>query len=362
MKHLFDINIEGYERLAPAAVIKERFPASPVGYETVEKSRLTLKEILDKKDPRKIIVVGPCSIHDLEAAKEFAHKLYDLSEKVSEQFFLVMRTYFEKPRTIDGWKGLISDPNLDNSFDMETGFGKARELLVYISELGVPTATEFLGPLTPQYIDDLVSWAAIGARTTESQTHREMASGLSMPVGYKNSTDGSIEVAINALKSGAKPHRFLGCDQYGTTCIVKTKGNKYGHIILRGANTSKNYDQVMVEEIQESLARAGLPDVVMIDCSHANSDKDYRKQPAVFRNVINQIVAGNSDIIGLMLESNLQEGNQKIPENVPEGKSISEMLTPGVSITDACMSWETTESIILSAYEALKTGKQMLHR
>jgi 3-deoxy-7-phosphoheptulonate synthase len=292
-----------------------------------------------------LAIVGPCSIHDEAAALEYAGLVRDLSEKVGDTLHLVMRVYFEKPRTTVGWKGLINDPWLDGSNDIVSGLRKARSLLLKITEMGVPAASEMLDPIIPQYIADLVSWSAIGARTTESQTHREMASGLSMPVGFKNCTDGGLDTAINAIIASAAPQSFLGIDSHGRTCIVQTTGNPNTHLVLRGG-TRPNYDSVSVMEAQELLRKKNLPEAVMIDCSHDNSRKDHRSQSVVWQDAINQRLNGNSAIVGLMLESNLCEGNQK------NTCQLSTMKY-GVSITDACISWESTEKLILSAHEHL---------
>jgi len=303
--------------------------------------------ILAESDPRLLVVLGPCSIHDPKAALEYASKLNALRIEFEDQFYLVMRVYFEKPRTTIGWKGMIYDPHLDGSDDIEIGLEQARKLLLEINEMGLPTATEFLDPIVPQYIADLVSWAAIGARTTESQTHRQMASGLSMPVGFKNGTDGGLQVAIDAMHSATAPHTFLGIDQEGATSIIRTNGNPAGHVVLRGGRGLTNYDADSTLEAAESLAKAGLPQVLMVDCSHANSGKQHGKQEEVWNSLIGQRIAGNKAIVGAMIESNLFEGLQ------PMASSLA-ALSYGVSITDACLGWEVTERMLRAGYAALK--------
>ena len=320
---------------------------SPAANETVVLGREVIGGILAESDPRLLVVLGPCSIHDPKAALEYASKLNALRIEFEDQFYLVMRVYFEKPRTTIGWKGMIYDPHLDGSDDIEIGLEQARKLLLEINEMGLPTATEFLDPIVPQYIADLVSWAAIGARTTESQTHRQMASGLSMPVGFKNGTDGGLQVAIDAMHSATAPHTFLGIDQEGTTSIIRTNGNPAGHVVLRGGRGLTNYDADSTLEAAESLAKAGLPQVLMVDCSHANSGKQHGKQEEVWNSLIGQRIAGNKAIVGAMIESNLFEGLQ------PMASSLA-ALSYGVSITDACLGWEVTERMLRAGYAALK--------
>lgn len=333
-----NLNVERYERLTTPAELKARLPASAATESTVMRARRAVQDILDRRDPRLVVVVGPCSIHDPQAAIEYAKRLRKLAAEVEDTLLVVMRVYFEKPRTTVGWKGLINDPHLDGSFDLEHGLYLARSLLVELAELGLPAGTEALDPIVPQYISDLVTWSAIGARTTESQTHREMASGLSMPVGVKNGTDGNLDVAINALLSLSKPHSFLGIDQEGCTAIVRTRGNRYGHVVLRGGS-QPNYDSVHVRLAETALADAGLRPNLMVDCSHANSNKDAALQPLVADNVAQQIVEGNTSLVGLMLESNLGWGNQKMTADL-------KALKHGVSITDACIDWATTERVL----------------
>ena len=341
-----NIRIDKSQVLITPVEIKSQVPLTDLAEITVLKSRQELEAILDGKDHRKFLVVGPCSIHDVQAAEDYAKRLKTLAERVKDKLLLVMRVYFEKPRTTVGWKGLINDPDLDDSFHIEKGLIMARELLIKIAELGLPTATEALDPIVPQYISDLISWTAIGARTTESQTHREMASGLSMPVGFKNSTDGSIQVALNALQSAREPHHFLGINEEGQVSIFRTIGNAYGHIILRGSDRKPNFDADSVKLAEEKLKEAQLPCKIVIDCSHGNSKKNHKLQGSVFENVIQQIQDGNTSIVGMMLESNLYEGNQPIPTD-------REQLKYGVSVTDKCIDWEETEKIVLAAYEML---------
>ncbi|WNK21488.1 3-deoxy-7-phosphoheptulonate synthase [Halomonas piscis] len=330
-----NLNVLAQDVLVTPDELKQTIPLTDKAERTVIDGRQTIQNILDGTDPRLLVVVGPCSIHDVDAAIDYAKRLRELADRVSDSLYLVMRVYFEKPRTTTGWKGLINDPRLNGSFEIEEGLHKARRLLVALSEIGLPLATEALDPISPQYIQDCISWSAVGARTTESQTHREMASGLSGPVGFKNGTDGSLDVAINALKSVASPHNFLGINHSGQVAIIRTRGNAYGHVVLRGGNGKPNYDSVSVALAEQELAGAGLSANIMIDCSHANSNKDAGLQPLVLENVTNQILDGNTSIIGLMVESNLGWGNQKVPEDISQ-------LEYGVSITDACIDWDTT--------------------
>lgn len=343
---LFNTHIENSHILITPQQIKFKLPLTDPAEKTVLRARKEIEAILEGHDSRRFVVVGPCSIHDVKAAEEYAERLKTLSEQVKDKLLLIMRVYFEKPRTTVGWKGLINDPDMDDSFHIERGLLIARSLLIKLAELGLPTATEALDPIIPQYIGELISWSAIGARTTESQTHREMASGLSMPVGFKNGTDGSVKVALNALESARVPHNFLGINQRGQVSIFKTKGNAYGHIILRGGGGQTNFDTVNVKLAEEKLKEANLPPKIVIDCSHGNSNKDYKLQAFAFENVVQQILDGNTSIVGMMLESNLDEGNQPIPSNL-------EQLKYGVSVTDKCIGWEETEKIILAAHEKL---------
>jgi len=348
--HIVNKRIRNSKRLAPPIAFTTALPLEGRARDTVEEGRRTIENILDGKDKRKIIIVGPCSIHDTKAGLEYAEKLYKLSQEggIKENLYLVMRTYFEKPRTTIGWKGLIRDPELNESFKIEKGLWKARKFLLDVANLGIPAATEFLDPIIPQYISDLISWGAIGARTTESQIHREMASGLSMPVGFKNSTEGGYEVAINAMESSGHEQHFIGHDEYGATAQQDTTGNEYTHVILRGGKDGPNCDSGRVREVQEMLGKRGLPDNIMIDCSHDNSGKDFRKQSGIFYNAFDQIRNGNKGIIGMMLESNLHEGRQTLDPKHPEN------LKYGLSVTDSCIGWEETESLIRDASYKLK--------
>jgi 3-deoxy-7-phosphoheptulonate synthase len=329
--------------------IRSELPVSKESLETVLKGRDVIQNILDNKDPRLFVVIGPCSIHDTKAAMEYAARLHTLAEEVKDTMLLVMRVYFEKPRTTVGWKGLINDPYLDDSFKIEEGLKIARRLLLDVTKMGLPTATEALDPITPQYLSELISWSAIGARTTESQTHREMASGLSTPVGFKNGTDGNIQVAINAMQSALKPHHFLGIDSAGRISVFMTKGNAYSHIVLRGADKGSNYDAQNLKTCEEVLGKAGLRKKIMVDCSHGNSNKDHKNQPAVFESCIEQRIAGNKSICGMMVESHLHEGSQPIPPNFKDLRD----LKYGVSVTDKCINWETTEELIRRAHRKL---------
>ncbi|WP_432473491.1 3-deoxy-7-phosphoheptulonate synthase [Amphritea sp. HPY] len=346
-KRVENLNIESNTVLVTPDQLKAKLPLSEAAAAAVMDGRQVIKNILKGEDKRLFVVVGPCSIHDTKAAIEYGQRLKELSAKVQDTLYLVMRVYFEKPRTTVGWKGLINDPHMNDSFEIEEGLHIGRELLLQLSEAGLPLATEALDPISPQYMHDLISWSAIGARTTESQTHREMSSGLSGAVGFKNGTDGGLTVAINALESVSHPHNFLGINEEGQCSIVKTKGNKYGHVVLRGGNGKPNYDSVNVTLCEQELDKAGLTKNIMIDCSHANSNKDPALQPLVMENVTNQIIDGNKSIVGLMVESNLGWGNQKMTEN-PED------LQYGVSITDACIDWESTEKTLLEMNEKLK--------
>ena len=346
MERTQDLHIESLTPLVPPRELKEELPMTVAANRTVVEGRNAIKRILRKEDPRMLAVVGPCSIHDPAAAIDYAERLADLGQKVGDRLCLVMRVYFEKPRTTVGWKGLINDPGMDGSCDLHRGLRMARDLLLKINGLGVPCATELLGPIIPQYITDLIAWAAIGARTTESQTHREMASGLSMPVGYKNNTDGGVDSACNAMVSARHPHSFLGMDLEGKICLVRTTGNPDGHIILRGGKDRPNYDAASIAEVRQKLQKAGLEPTLMVDCSHANSGKKHTRQEAVWRATLEQRLEGDDGIIGMSLESNIHEGNQAIPRDPAQ-------LQYGVSVTDECISWETTERLIHFAYEEL---------
>ena len=345
MTTTYDIHVKGYEHLVAPGELKDEFSLTPKATETVLSGRKIIEAILDGKDKRMMAITGPCSIHDERSAIEYAERLLKVNEKVKDTLFLVMRVYFEKPRTNVGWKGLINDPDLNGTCDIQKGLKKARKLLLDISEMGVPIATEILEPIIPQYIAGLISWAAIGARTTESQTHREMASGLSMPVGFKNHTNGDLGVALNAMQAARAEQTFLGIDQEGRSCIVRTTGNPYGHLVMRGGKRP-NYDPVSIADAAEKLRAKNLPTGIVVDCSHGNSGKKYQGQSFVWKSVISQRLEGNEDLVGLMLESNLKEGNQKIPKDLSQ-------LEYGVSVTDECIGWETTEDLLMHAHDKL---------
>lgn len=347
MKATYNIHVSDLIPLIPPRELCEKYPMTAAANETVVNGREAVKGILEREDDRLLVVVGPCSIHDEAAALDYAQRLASLAEEVKKELFIIMRVYFEKPRTTIGWKGLINDPRMDGTFDIAEGLARARSLLVKLNEMGLPVACEMLDPITPQYIADLVTWASLGARTTESQTHRQMASGLSMPIGYKNGTDGSLEVAMNAMKAALHRHSFLGIDAEGRTCIVQTTGNPWGHLILRGGRNRPNYCKEFVDAAAISLKLNKLPPNVVVDCSHDNASKDYRKQPEVWRNVVDQRVLGNRNIVGLMLESFIGEGNQPLTQDLSK-------LAYGVSITDPCIGWETTAELIRWASDTLK--------
>jgi 3-deoxy-7-phosphoheptulonate synthase len=348
-ERLQNINVGSSELLATPEDVKRELPLEGSGEEFVFRSRLALQRILDLADPRLFVVVGPCSIHDPVAARDYAARLHRLAPDLTATMFVIMRVYFEKPRTTIGWKGLINDPDMDDSFQIEKGIRIARDLLLVLANLGLPAATEALDPIMPQYLSELVTWTAIGARTTESQTHREMASGLSTPVGFKNGTDGSLAVAINALQSARHPHHFLGITQRGQSAVFHTTGNRYGHIVLRGGGGRPNYDAESVVHAERELARAGLPQSIMVDCSHGNSNKEPARQIVVAENVVDQILAGNRSIVGLMLESNLEAGSQSIPADRSQ-------LRYGVSVTDPCIDWTTTERLLRSLDARLRSA------
>ena len=342
-----DLNILSCSRLITPERLKAELPITDAAAGSVMQGRQVIKDILDRRDTRLFIVVGPCSIHDPDAAMEYGKRLKALADEVQDTLYLVMRVYFEKPRSTVGWKGLINDPHLNGSFEIEEGLHIARRLLIDLAEIGLPLATEALDPISPQYLQDLISWSAIGARTTESQTHREMSSGLSCAVGFKNGTDGSLAVAVNAMKSVSHPHNFLGIDPDGHVATVRTAGNQYGHVVLRGGDGKPNYDSVNVAVCERALSEAGLRPNIMVDCSHSNSNKDPALQPLVAENVANQILEGNTSIIGLMIESNLHAGRQDIPDD-------PSALEYGVSVTDPCIDWPTTESTIRHLHDMLQ--------
>ncbi|HXN85534.1 MAG TPA: 3-deoxy-7-phosphoheptulonate synthase [Candidatus Binataceae bacterium] len=345
MRKIQDVHVKSTQALIPPHQLKDRLPVDEAIVATVVEARETIRKIIHGTDRRMLCIVGPCSIHDPASAIEFAERLRRLKDAVAEQIFLVMRVYFEKPRTTVGWKGLINDPHMDDSCDITEGLRIARTLLIEINRMGLAAATETLDPITPQYIADLISWSAIGARTTESQTHREMASGLSMPVGFKNSTEGNLQVAINAVQSARRAHSFLGITQEGMTAIIRTAGNPDTHIVLRGGKTP-NFDAASITECEQMLSAAGLEPRVMVDCSHAQTGKDYSKQPEVFATLVKQVAAGSNAILGAMLESNLEAGNQPLGTD-------RKALKYGVSITDPCIDWATTERCLMDAAATL---------
>jgi len=342
-----NLNVASFDAMPSPAEIKRRVPLTDAAALTVTEGRRTLGRLLDRTDPRFLVIVGPCSIHDPAAGIEYARRLRQLSDELSDTLCIVMRVYFEKPRTSTGWKGFINDPRMDDSFHIEEGMERGRRFLLDVAEFGLPAATEALDPIAPQYYGDLVSWTAIGARTSESQTHREMASGLSTPVGFKNGTDGSLDAAVNGVLSASSPHSFLGINEEGESAIIRTRGNKYGHVVLRGGGGRPNYDTVSVSLAEQALVKAKLPQNIIIDCSHANSWKKPELQPLVMRDVVGQVRDGNRSIVGVMIESFLEDGNQPIPENLSE-------LRYGCSVTDACIGWETTEKMLRDTAEALR--------
>jgi len=337
-----NINVTAFDPMPSPEEIHAQLPLSTNAARLVMRGREVLRNILDRSDPRLFVVVGPCSIHDPIAGLDYAQRLKALADEVSETLYLVMRVYFEKPRTTTGWKGYINDPDMDDSFRVDQGMLKAREFLLKLAELGLPAGTEALDPIAPQYLGDLISWTAIGARTTESQTHREISSGLSTPVGFKNGTNGDIGIAVNAILSAARPHSFLGINAQGRTAIVRTRGNRYGHLVLRGGDGRPNYDTVSVQITEQALRKAGLPINIVVDCSHANSYKKHEWQPLVMADAVNQVRLGNQSLVGMMIESNIVAGNQAIPEDLSQ-------LKYGCSVTDACVDWQTTEQMIRNA-------------
>lgn len=342
-----DVNISDFIPLITPNELKAKYPLSPIAHQTVLQGRQAIQDILDGKDHRLLVVIGPCSIHDPAAALDYADRLKTLADDLKDTLLIVMRVYFEKPRTTTGWKGLINDPDMDDSFDIGKGLQIARQLLLQLNEKGLPCATEALDPNSPQYIQDLISWSAIGARTTESQTHREMSSGLSSPVGFKNGTDGSMTVAVNAMQAVQSPHSFLGLSADGQVCIIKSKGNPYAHVVLRGGNNQPNYDAIAVKAAEEELAKGKISGKIMIDASHANSGKDPYLQPMVVNNIIGQIQEGNQSIMGLMIESHIKGGNQKIPSDLSQ-------LEYGKSVTDGCLDWQSTEELLRHLADSVK--------
>jgi len=342
-----NLNILELSPLITPRKLKQELEASPVILNHVFAARQTIRDILTGNDPRLLIVIGPCSIHDPAATLEYATRLAVLRQELERELFILMRVYFEKPRTTIGWKGLIYDPHMDGSADIACGLRLARRMLLKINEMGLPTATEMLDPIVPQYTADLVSWVAIGARTTESQTHRQMASGLSMPIGFKNRTDGNVQVAVDAMEAARHPQSFLGIDEDGHIAIVRTNGNPCGHLILRGAKSGPNYDAAGIRDACARMTAGGLPPKLMVDCSHGNADKKFTAQEKVWNSVLTQHMDGNSAIIGMLVESNLCEGNQPIPKDLED-------LHYGVSVTDECLGWETTEKMLRGAAAALR--------
>ena len=341
-----DLHVVETRPLVAPALLHAELPIDPAASDTVASARRRIQAILRGDDDRMLVVVGPCSVHDVEAARDYAKRLIPIRERLKDQLEVVMRVYFEKPRTTVGWKGLINDPHLDGSYDINTGLRRARGLLLELAGMGLPAATELLDPVVPQYIADLISWTAIGARTTESQTHREMASGLSMPIGYKNSTDGSVTIAINAMQAASKPHHFLGINAEGQASIVSTTGNPDGHLVLRGGNRGSNYHLEAVQGAAAELDQAGLKARLMVDCSHANSNKDFRRQGDVLTAMADQMKGGSRHVMGVMIESHLVEGNQKLTADLSQ-------LTYGQSVTDACISIETTEELLVRLADAV---------
>ena len=334
-----DVDIQSTVPLVTPKDLVNDLPAPPNVESTVAAGRNQVRQILNGTDSRFMVIVGPCSIHDEEAALEYAERLYRYSQSLADRLVVVMRVYFEKPRTTTGWKGLIYDPHLDCSFDIEAGLRRARRLLLSLADMGIHAGTEFLDPIVPQYLADLVSWATIGARTTESQTHRQMASGLTMPVGFKNGTDGNVQVAIDAAVCARSPHRFLGMDAEGRAAVIRTRGNPDPHLVLRGGKHGPNFNQAAITQAQKQLREAGVSPRLLVDCSHGNSNKEHRNQSSALIDVVNQRMKGNKHIAGCMLESNLNPGNQRLEGN-------SSRLKYGVSITDACIGWDETEELL----------------
>jgi len=347
MQQTENLNIESFDPMPTPEEIHARVPMTEAAEKSVLAGRRAIEAILDRKDPRLFVVVGPCSVHDPVAGLDYARRLKALADEVADTLLLVMRVYFEKPRTATGWKGYINDPRMNDSFHIEEGMQKAREFLRAVNEIGLPAGTEALDPISPQYLGDLIAWTAIGARTSESQTHREMSSGLSTPVGFKNGTDGSLGAAVNAIISASKPHSFLGINSQGRSAVTRTRGNRYGHLVLRGGGDRPNYDTVSVALAENALAQAKLPHNIVVDCSHANSYKKPELQPLVMHDVVNQIRLGNRSVVGLMIESFIAAGNQPIPDDLSQ-------LKYGCSVTDACVDWPTTEKMIREAHDILR--------
>ena len=345
-KNIHNVNLEYIKPLYSPEKFIDMVPVKPEQIHTVYKSRNEIQNIIDGKSEKLLLIVGPCSIHDVQACLEYANKLKDISEKVKDKILIVMRVYFEKPRTTTGWKGFINDPNLNDTFDVHDGLRKARGFLNQVLHIGLPAGTEFLDPFIPQYYADLISWGAIGARTVESQTHRQLSSGLSMPIGFKNGTGGTVQIALDAIVTAQNQHVFLGIDEKGQASVVQTKGNAYGHLILRGGKNGTNYDEKSVKNAVELLNKNNLNSKLIIDCSHGNSNKDFRNQSKVFKSIVNQKINGQKSIFGIMLESHLNEGNQNLT-------SDTKNLKYGVSITDECIGWDETSELIQWAYNKL---------
>lgn len=341
-----DLNVVGTAPLISPNDLEAKLPITEEIADHVVRGRAQIEAILNGTDKRLLVIAGPCSIHDDTAALEYAGLLAALAEKLSDRLFIVMRVYFEKPRTTVGWKGFIYDPGLDDSFDINTGITRARALLIKLNEIGVYAATEFLDPVVPQYLAEFITWACIGARTVESQTHRQMASGLSMPIGFKNSTEGAVQPAVDAMVSARSPHAFLGIDHDGRTCIVHTRGNPLGHLVLRGGNSGTNFGSDAITSAHQRMEAAGVPTRVLVDCSHGNSNKEFSKQSLAFKDAVEQRLGGEADIMGFMLESHLNPGNQKVPAD-------PSALKYGVSITDACIGWEETVELLTWAHAAV---------
>jgi 3-deoxy-7-phosphoheptulonate synthase len=342
-----NLNVSSFEEMPSPDEIKGKVPLTERGADSVVKGRRTVEAILDGRDPRLFLVVGPCSIHDPVAGLDYARRLQRLSEQLADVFHVVMRVYFEKPRTSVGWKGFINDPFMDDSFRIDVGMEKARRFLLDVNEIGLAAGTEALDPIAPQYYGDLIAWTAIGARTSESQTHREMSSGLSTPVGFKNGTDGDVDAAVNAVLSASRPHAFLGVSGQGRSAIVRTRGNRYGHLVLRGGGGRPNFDTVSISLAEQALGKAGLPQNIVVDCSHANSWKKPEMQPLVMKDVIHQIREGNRSVVGLMVESFIEAGSQPIPQDLSK-------LRYGCSVTDACVGWDTTVEMLSGAAQVLR--------
>ena len=345
-KNIHNVNLEYIKPLYSPEKFINMVPVKPEQIHTVYKSRNEIQNIIDGKSEKLLLIVGPCSIHDVQACLEYANNLKNISEKVKDKILIVMRVYFEKPRTTTGWKGFINDPNLNDTFDVHDGLRKARGFLNQVLHIGLPAGTEFLDPFIPQYYADLISWGAIGARTVESQTHRQLSSGLSMPIGFKNGTGGTVQIALDAIVTAQNQHVFLGIDEKGQASVVQTKGNAYGHLILRGGKNGTNYDEKSVKSAVELLNKNNLNSQLIIDCSHGNSNKDFRNQSKVFKSVVNQKINGQKSIFGIMLESHLNEGNQNLT-------SDTKNLKYGVSITDECIGWDETSELIQWAYNKL---------